>query len=149
MIVQATIEDLDDVDLHSLGMAFYKESKLPGEYIPSVFRTNWQRFFELGFGSIFLAKTEGKVVGAIGGLVHPDPYDNKVVAQEMFWFVSPSARGSITAVRLFEAFETWAKSNKAERLLMGCVCNHMMASLRSFYERKGFAPKEVSYCKQL
>lgn len=149
MIHKATIEDLDNVDFHTLLSFFYIEAKQVGEYIPAIAKETWTRILSNKQGVIFLKWDNTKIVGAFGALLHPDPYDGKLVAQEMFWFVLPSARGSINAVRLFEAFEKWAKEQKVVRLTVGCLCNQSMATVRKFYEKRNFKPIEVGYIKVL
>lgn len=149
MIRQATLEDFDNLDLYSMGMAFYKESNLPGKFVPSTFRANWQKFVALNIGVVFLLFEDDKIIGAIGGLIHPDPYDAELVAQEMFWFTSPKSRGKLGAIKLYITFEAWAKERGAKRLCMACVCNHMIGKLRNFYESRGFTPKDISYFKAL
>lgn len=149
MIREATTKDLYNEELHKLGASFFAEANLPGRFISIVFVHNWTHFLNLKIGIILLLERDSKIVGAIAGLVHPDPYDGKVVAQEMFWFINSEKRGSIDAVRLYSAFEKWAIEKKAERLAMACVCNDKMGKLRRFYEKKGFKPKDVTYFKDL
>ncbi len=149
MIREAIIQDLYNEDLHVLGASFFAEANLPGVFISAIFVHNWTVFINQQFGAIHLLERDNKVVGAIAGVAHPDPYDGKMVAQEMFWFVNPGSRGNIDAIRLYDAFEKWAKAKKAKRIGMACVCNDKMGKLRKFYERKGFKPKEVNFFKQL
>jgi hypothetical protein len=85
-----------------------------------------------------------KILGAIGGLIHPDVNDGVLVAQELFWFVVPKA-GYKVSFGLYNAFEDWALFKRAKRLNMACVCNRHMKGVRKFYEKKGFRPVDVSF----
>ena len=148
-IKRATVVDLEDLDLYSMGVMFYTQSKLPGTFNPAFFKSIWTTFIEQDLGAMFmLLDDQQKLMGVIGGLKHPDPYNGDLVAQEMFWFVHP-AHKSKGAVELYNAFEGWAKEIGAKRLCMACVCNSHMKAVRKFYERKGYRPVDVSYFKNL
>lgn len=151
MICKATVEDLKSTEFLRLANMFYVESKLPGTFKRDVFQKTWLTFLEKKIGAIWFATTvESSVIhGAIGGLKHPDPYDGELVVQEMFWFVEPTERMGLDAVRLYKALEHWAIEQGAKRLNMACVCNKHMASVRKFYENRGFRPVDVSYFKEL
>lgn len=148
-VKRATVDDLEDLDLYSMGMLFYKQSRLPGTFNPAHFKATWTIFIAHDLGVMFMLLDKAqKLIGVIGGLKHPDPYNGDLVAQEMFWFVHPASK-SIGAVSLFNAFEGWAKEIGAKRLCMACVCNSHIKTVRRFYERKGFRPVDISYFKNL
>lgn len=150
MIFQISIEELSHPEFVRLAETFYKESNLPGKFKQAHFITSWQKFYELNIGSIWVSAEDdlSKIHGAIGGLAHPDLYDGELVVQELFWFVEPNA-GFSDAFKLYLKLENWAKEKGAKRLNMACVCNKHMQSVRSFYEKRGFRPVDVSYFKDL
>jgi len=129
-----------------LANKFFSSSGLPGSFVPEVWIANWTKFLDSNIGVIIYYQDfeTDQILGAIGGLIHPDVNDGLLVAQELFWFVVKGA-GTKTALNLYESFEDWAKMHKAKRLNMACVCNRSMKSVRKFYERKGFRPVDVSY----
>lgn len=147
--------ELGDGNLLKMGELFFGGVGLPGRFIPSVFQRNWENFLTMGIGQIFVALADDVIVGAIGCLVHPDPYDDVVVAQEMFWFMTPEARRGILGPRLYYAFEEWATSHQAGRIAMatvfGVTREHIdaMQSIGKFYNKLGFVPVDVSYFKKL
>jgi GNAT superfamily N-acetyltransferase len=149
MIKEATLDDLDNPSIYSMGLTFFAEAKLPGEFNPALFRKNIQHLVANNCGVVFLLIEQGSVTGAIGGLTHPDICDNSTVAQELFWFVNPTNRGKLGAVRLYEAFEKWARKRGASRLYMAAVCNDYLGALRKFYEKRGFVPKDIIFFKPL
>lgn len=133
--------------LSELGLKFYAESGLPGRFVPSVFEASWTKFYGLGMGQIFKLEEDGKVVGAIGGMIYPDPNDGDLVASEMFWFVEPEARGG--GIRLFIAFENWAKERGAKRIAMIHLQSLAPEALERLYFRKGYRKTESHYFKTL
>jgi GNAT superfamily N-acetyltransferase len=150
MIYQITEKEISNPEFVRLARSFYEGSGLPGSFRQAHFIKSWNQFFELGVGAIWVCaeKDLSAIYGAIGGLIHPDLYDGALVAQELFWFVESKA-GFKASIQLYEQLEHWAKIRGAIRLNMACVCNKHMASLRRFYEKRGFRPVDVSYFKDL
>lgn len=146
MIRPATKNDLAIVA--DMGREFYSEGRIPGTIVPDVFIANWQKYIEAGFGRIFLAEEEGEVVGFLGGLLYPDPNDGDLVGSEMFWFVQSEHRGSC-GMRLLSAFEKWAISTGAKRLVMGHLSTLAPEKLKKLYERLGYVPLETHYVKEI
>lgn len=148
MIVEIRQSDLGNTDFVRLAQAFYEGSGLPGTFKQESFINTWTKFLALKIGVIYVWVIDDRICGGIGGLINPDPYDGEIVAQELFWFVEPNA-GFKAALKLYECLESWAIEQKAKRLNMACVCNQHMASLRKFYEKRGFKPVDISYFKNL
>lgn len=95
-------------------------------------------------GAVFVAESQGSLLGVIGGLIVQQPVTGFSVASELAWFVSKSARGEIGAA-LLRAFEDWARASGADRI-------HMMTPpgrVEAFYRRKGYHALEVTYEKRL
>ena len=150
MIYELNVEEVSRPDFLRLANSFYNNSGLPGKFKQEHFIVSWQKFYELNIGRIWVCEDSetNTILGAIACLVHPDLYDGELVAQELFWYVEPGA-GFTSAVHLYKRLEDWAKTKGAKRLNMACVCNQHMASLRRFYEKRGFRPVDVSYFKDL
>ncbi len=149
MIRQLTADDLQNKELLALGEKFFTDAKLPGEFIPGVFVATWSTLMRMTCGAIWTSVVDDRVVGAIGGVFHPDANDGKLVAQEMFWFMDPSYRSGFNAIKLFTAFENWAISRGATRIVMGCILGEYAKPLREFYTKMGYRPVDVSYFKEL
>ncbi len=145
MIAPLDVSELNQ--LAALGAKFYAESGLPGRFVPDVFEASWRQFYSIGMGQIFKLEVDGQIVGAIGGMVYPDPNDADLVASEMFWFVDPAARGG--GIRLFSAFEDWAKQRGAKRIAMIHLQSLAPEALERLYLRKGYRKIESHYFKTL
>lgn len=147
-IRQAVESDL--ANLADCAEAFYASSEKLHEFELDRFVGLWTVLIRNGSGVMFVLEDEhGRgLAGAIGGMVHPEPYSKGTVAQEMFWFVRPEARGG-RGVALYKAFEAWAQTKKATEIRMGYLVDLMPEKVAHFYERAGFERVEVGYSKRL
>lgn len=66
---------------------------------------------------VFLAE-DTQIAGMLGLTLSHNPFDGVKTAMEMFWWVEPNRRGTVTAKQLLRTAEAWAKAAGAERLLM-------------------------------
>lgn len=91
-----------------------------------------------------------EVTGCIGGCVVPFWMNNdKLICQELFWYVDKSTRGSKVAVGLFKAFEAWAKDQGAAFIAMSSTTNLDPTGVGAFYNRKGYKASDISYIKEV
>lgn len=79
----------------------------------------------------------------IGGLIFPHPFSGRIIFQEMFW----RSEGGGEGVKLLAEVERLAKAKGAERSLMLAV--HTMPGAERIYERRGYAPAERTFIKEL
>jgi GNAT superfamily N-acetyltransferase len=149
MTKELQVTELTNSSLTILGDQFFKESNLPGKFEAHIFVDTWTKIMNLGLGKIWANFQEDMITGAIGGLVHPDPYDGRIVVQEAFWFVHEDYRGGLTAIRLYRELENWARHSGASRMVMSCTLNKYVAKLRHLYESLGYRPVDISYFKDL
>lgn len=141
----ATAEDLPA--MQACAQEFYAASEFLVQFDIERFRLVWLHMFELGCGAIFLHEKDGKIQGAIGGIVHQDLYGHDMIAEEFFWFIRPEARGA--GIRLYRQFEDWARSRGAVRIQMVHLLDLMPEKVATFYLRSGFRPIETRYSKNL
>lgn len=85
------------------------------------------------------------VRGVLMSMCFEHPFGAGKWAKETVWYISPSARGR-AALAMLDAYEAWAREE-------GC-CTVGMASLASndvskIYRRRGYAPAETHFLKQL
>lgn len=146
-IVQLTIDDLPLAAC--LGQHFYEEGNLPGKLIPAVFVASWTKLIQSGAGFGYALKEQGRFLGAIAGVVWPCPNDGELQANEMFWFVARSARGSLGSLRLLDSWERGARLLGARRLTMVHLEALSPAKLARHYERKGYSKLETNYMKEI
>lgn len=79
----------------------------------------------------------------IGGLVFPHPFSGKIVFQELFW----RSEGVGEGVKLLAEAERLAKARGASRSLMLAV--ETMPGAERIYERRGYAPAERTFIKEI
>ena len=80
-------------------------------------------------------------VGMIGGIIYEHYFNREVVAQELFWWVSPKARGG-AGIKLLQAFEDWARENKADKVLMISLDVNDVSGI---YLKRGYTALEQTY----
>lgn len=90
---------------------------------------------------VWVAERAGAIVGMIAGTVYQHPMSLEQLAIEVAWWMEPAARGGRTALRLLEAFKSWARTQGAVRLHMIAPTEHVAW----FYERLGFDKLETCY----
>lgn len=145
-----TIRDIacDEVPLLLDGArTFFAEGGLLGALNPRTFVEGWQRLLASGSGMLLGVFRERQLIGAIGGVIHPDFVTGEVVAQEMFWFMLPGERGS--GIRLFKQYELKAALRGAKRILMVHLADLNDDAMGKLYGRMGYAMMEKIYAKNI
>jgi GNAT superfamily N-acetyltransferase len=72
-----------------------------------------------------------------------------VIAQELFWWVQPEARGTGLGRELLNEFENWAKQIGA-RWTSVCNITHLRGNaVGKLFERSGYTKRESAYIKEL
>lgn len=134
-------------ELARLGAEFYAEGRLPGVFRPEVFVRTWTGLLSSGSGHLLALECNGRLVGALGALLYPDPNDAELVATEMFWFVSKEHRGG--GLKLLAMFEDWAKRQGAKRLAMVHLTGLMPEVLERLYKVRGYRHVESHYIREI
>lgn len=145
MIAKATTEDLERME--PTARKFYNSSRFLRVFEASRFIALWSSLFSAGTGVIFVVRENDQIVGAIGGVVYPEPYSGDLIAQEFFWFVEPEYRG--VGMRLYFTFEGWARDRGCEEIRMGHLHDLMPDKIAAVYRRLGFSAVETNYSKRL
>jgi GNAT superfamily N-acetyltransferase len=145
MIRLLTIHDLPLAS--QLGPKFYAEGKLPGEFVPEIFVGTWTALIERGLGFILGLFENSRLCGCIGAAVTKCLNDGKLTANEMFWFVTPEARGG--GLRMVDEYEKEAVKRGAVRCSMALLKGLHPDALGRFYERRGYKAFEIAYSKEL
>ena len=139
------VSDLPQVA--ALGAHFYAEGKLPGSFNAAYWKQSWTELLNNGSGVIFGLWRGEEFVGALGGVLFPDPNTGEPVATEFFWYVLPSARGA--GLQLLTSFEAWAAEAGATRVHMVHLLKLAPEKLGRLYQRRGYTPTETLYVKTL
>lgn len=83
------------------------------------------------------------VTAMIGGLVYRHFFNTEMVAQELFWWANGGG------LKLLDAFEEWAKSKGATKILMVCLDAIQPERVAKIYTRRGYAPLEHTFARTI
>jgi GNAT superfamily N-acetyltransferase len=145
LIRRAELADLRN--MAHLAQEFYAASHILRTFDLDRFVTMWTHWLTSGMGEIFLLDEGGQIQGTIGGVIHQETYSSDLIAAEFFWYVEDKHRGQ--GIRLFRAFEDWAKQSGASEIRMGHLVDSMPEKVGAFYERVGYRKVETLYAKRL
>jgi RimJ/RimL family protein N-acetyltransferase len=94
-------------------------------------------------GVVKVALADGKVVGGIGGIVVPNPWNTQhKLMQELFWWVAEEFRGTSVGLRLLHAFENSFEGTKVLSVLPQTPIKKDMLT------KLGYSIKEYSFVKE-
>lgn len=132
------------------GKAFHAEFHLDGQFIPEVFLRNWTHFYDRKIGVVLSLWDDHQLIGGLGGLLAPDLFDDRLCANEIFWFVSNPYRTGRGGIRLLDGYERWAFDNGAvEARLVYLNGGEHDEGIHRFYARRGYQIRETGWCKPL
>lgn len=140
----ATVADL--FRMEDTAKQFYAASKYLRYFDFKKFRDVWASLLR-NQGIILIYESEGQIKGALGGLLHTSLYGQELIAEEFFWFMRHDSRGA--GVRLYAAFEEWAKKQGAACIHMVHLEDVMPDKVAHFYLSRGYEPIETRYEKRL
>lgn len=99
---------------------------------------------------ILVAENETEIVGITGALAYPMYFNpDKLVAQELWWYLTPAARGGPAAKLMFKTIEKWAKDKGAEAMFMVALADDRVETMAKIYKRDGYYPVERMFVKGL
>ena len=101
---------------------------------------------------VLVGEVGGDVVSMAAAVSMPHWANAKqLVAQEMFWWCEPSARGSGIALRLLGGLEAWARSMHCHSFCVASTATNELKpdKLATLYKRRGFVPQDIFYAKRL
>lgn len=99
---------------------------------------------------LLVGELDGEVVGVTSCLLYPLYFSpNYQVAQELWWWLTPAARGSGIGQAMFKQIEAWAKDKNARALFMIALEDERAAAMEKVYFRAGFRPLERTFIKEL
>ena len=99
---------------------------------------------------IWLAEIDSKIVGITGAMVYPLYFSpTHLVAQELWWWLTPTARGSGAGAKMFNQIEQWAKEKNAKSLFMIALEDDRAEKMEKVYIRAGFTPLERTFVKEV
>ena len=99
---------------------------------------------------MWLAEVDGKLVGIAGALMYGIYFSPDTrVAQELWWYLAPEARGTGAGAVMFAHIEQWASSQKAKAIFMIALENERVGSMVKVYGRAGYFPTERTFMKEI
>lgn len=135
--------------LHRLAITFFTETGQKGGL-------NWPHFSSMlralvasGQGTLFVMEdNEGRLDGAVGGLISRDLFTGDVMVIEMFWYVDPARRGSVQGIRLLHQFIHWAETlENNKKLVMAHLHFAVSEKVEALYTRLRLTKLETLYVK--
>ena len=100
--------------------------------------------------ALWAGDCDGEIVAIAGALAFPLYFNPKCrVAQELYWWSAPKARGTGAGQALRAALEKWAAEVGAQQLFMIALADDRLSSMDRLYRRAGFVPMEHTYRKGL
>jgi GNAT superfamily N-acetyltransferase len=145
---RGTIEDIDAlVDMGGRFFAFSAFSEFV-PFDPDAVRAGLIAL--LDGGVVFVAEREHQIVGGIVGAMtsvwfNPDAR----TATELGWWVDEEHRTTSAGIKLYRAFEAWAKEQGAHAIVMSDLVIRGVAPAENLFMKLGFTTVERSHVKKV
>ena len=149
MISVRTATKDDAKTLAEMGLPFIAYSDYGPFVTPSL--PEMQQALErmMDIGVVFAAEDDGRIVGGIVAVItSPWMSPSTKVAAEMAWWLNEEYRGGRTAFRLLDAFEEWARSQKADIIVLSDLVINGDTPIGKMVSRLGYTLVERSHVKK-
>lgn len=143
--IREAVED-DLLDCLMLFKQFHKESKLPYSWDAKKTQDVFLATLPMEDVNVFVAETDGEIVGYICCQVMEPLFSSEKVASEIAWFVNKDYRKTSAGFRLMSAYEEWAEGRGAKYIGMAYL--EEIADLSKVYKKKGYVKAETHYMKE-
>jgi GNAT superfamily N-acetyltransferase len=99
---------------------------------------------------VLVAEDAGELIGITAAIAYPMYFNPaKLVAQELWWYIKPDARGGTASKLLFQEIEKWGMSKQAAAMFMVALDNDRVDTMVKLYGRLGYTPTERAFVKGL
>jgi len=99
---------------------------------------------------VLVAEDDGELIGITAAIAYPMYFNPaKLVAQELWWYIKPDARGGTASKLLFQEIEKWGMSKQAAAMFMVALDNDRVETMVKLYGRLGYTPTERAFVKGL
>jgi GNAT superfamily N-acetyltransferase len=148
IVREARLEDLDGYV--KLAVMFHEAS--PMHNFIAFDATGYANFFASSLEKtdvkMWLAEKNGEMIGITGAMLFPLYFNpSAFVVQELWWWLTPNARGSGAAKLMYQKIESWAKEVNATALFMIALEDDKAQKMEKLYVRAGYRPMERTFCK--
>jgi GNAT superfamily N-acetyltransferase len=100
--------------------------------------------------TVLVAEDTGELIGITAAIAYPMYFNPaKLVAQELWWYIKPDARGGTASKLLLQEIEKWGKSKHAQAMFMVALDNDRVGTMVKLYGRLGYTPTERAFVKEL
>ena len=138
MIRDGTLRDWPEVD--RMARAFRDSAMTWAAYDPKVFRRVYQGLSQDRNGLALVLDLDG-AKGVLLAAALPSPFSGELAAQEIMWWIDPSARGGSDGARMLDAYELWTRDVGAAHAGVTCL-DERVARL---FDRRGYQRAEILY----
>jgi GNAT superfamily N-acetyltransferase len=99
---------------------------------------------------LWLAEENGNIIGIAGALFYPMYFSpSNMVVQELWWWLTPEARGKGAGQAMYDMIESWAIAKNATAIFMIALEDERADKMANVYARKGFRPMERTFMKEV
>ena len=97
---------------------------------------------------VAIAEQDGQRVGLIAGTLSPHPFNPDLnMASELWWWVTPPARGSRAGAMLLQAFDEWADASEADLVNFTLEANSPVRE--QTLEKRGYRLMEKQFVREV
>lgn len=146
----ATADDLDDYV--KMAAVFHAASPISGAaaFDASTFRNFYMSALENPNIGLWAAFKDDQLIGIAGALLYPLYFNtNAIAVQELWWWLTPEARGTGAGKQMYDAIEAWAQENDANVLFMIALEDSNAKKMENIYARAGLRPMERTFFKEV
>lgn len=120
------------------------------EFDPVGIRAFLARLLENDDALVLVAELDGEIVGITACLLYPLYFSpGYSVVQELWWWLTPEARGNGIGKNLFGEIERWARGKNAKAIFMIALEDERAETMEKIYVQAGFRPLERTFIKEL
>jgi RimJ/RimL family protein N-acetyltransferase len=147
---RATPDDLPEYRV--MGAAFHRASPISGtiSFDPEGFSEFYLKLLQNDDAGVWVLEHEGYVAGIAAAIAYPMYFNPSArVAQELWWWIDPSARGTGAGNKLYAALQDWAQEQDVAALFMIALEDENVDKMARVYGAKGLRPMERIYFKKV
>lgn len=99
--------------------------------------------------NVFIAYMDDEAVGFLVGVATPCFHRPAIVAEQKLWYVRPSRRTGVAALKLVQAYERWARINGATQIYTGSANTPFTERTSKLLEHLGYARTGTLHVKEI
>ncbi len=152
MIIQTKITKEDALELLELGYQMHQEApnfrQLPYKR-ERIWKILDQSLLNPSRVCALVAKEDDKIIGFFIGSITEQFFSGDLLANDIAMFVLPEYRGGSCFPRLLKAFENWAHTNNAERIILAHSSGINTEKSNGFFVKQGYPLTGYIFTKEL